>query len=342
MTKRALITGVMGQDGSFLAEFLLSKGYQVFGFCRSNTSSNFFSPVSALEQIEMIEGDLTNISSVETAIKKARPDEVYNLASQSLPALSWDHVGMTIQTNCIGASNIFESIRIIAPNAKIYQASSSEMFGESNDLAHDEEGGFYPKNPYAATKIFAHHLAKIYRDSYGLFIANGILFNHESERRPLRFVTQKVAYGAACAALGLENSPDFNDDGVPIFNNNTLPMGNLNIYRDWGFAGDYVEAMWLMLQQDKADDFVIATGQLHSIEDLCNFAFGYVGKDWRDYVISKSDFVRPSDAAKSQASIAKAQKILGWQPQLNFKDLIERMVEFQINYIENKIKQTKS
>jgi GDPmannose 4,6-dehydratase len=211
------------------------------------------------------------------------------------------------------------------------------MFGESDDLAHHENSPFNPKNPYAATKVCSHQIAKIYRESYGLFIASGILFNHESERRPLRFVTQKVAYGAACASLGLINSPDLTENGTPIFVNNTLPMGNLEIYRDWGFAGDYVEAMWLMLQQDEPDDFIIATGELHSIQDLCYTAFACAGKDWRDYVVNDPEFTRPSDATKSHASIVKARDQLGWRPRLCFKSLVERMVVAQINSLRDKL-----
>jgi len=335
--KRAMITGVFGQDGSFLAEFLVRNGYEVFGLCRNNSGLQPLRHIPIYNHINLIHCDLLDRELLNKIIGDLSPHEIYNLASQSLPSLSWADPKQTIEPNCIGAVNIFEAVRAYSPETRVYQASSSEMFGESEELAHDENSVFNPKNPYAATKVFSHQMAKIYREAYGLFIANGILFNHESERRPFHFVTQKVAYGAACASLGLTNSPDLTEDGVPIFVNNTLPMGNLEIYRDWGFAGDYVEAMQLMLQQDEPDDFIIATGELHSIGDLCQTAFACAGKDWRDYVVNDSKFTRPSDATKSHASISKAKNQLGWSPRLRFGGLVERMVVAQINRLKDKL-----
>ena len=337
MKKTALITGVCGQDGSFLAEFLARKGYHVMGIARDLSQSDMTNILHKIEGLELIEGSITDAAFIRKVIKKSEPEEIYNLASQSLPSISWIKAPETIEANCIGAANIFEAVRQFSADTRVYQASSSEMFGENGHAKCDESSPFYPNNPYAASKVFSHNLATIYRQAYGLFVANGILFNHESERRSLRFVVPKVAYGAACAQLGVINSPDLNDDGKPIFKDEKLPMGNLNISRDWGFAGDYVEAMWLMLQKSEAEDFVIATGELHSIRDLCKVAFGYVGKNWQDYVTTNSDFVRPADSVQTRACNEKAKRALSWRPKLKFNELVSRMVDAQLNALEVKL-----
>ncbi|MBA3536837.1 MAG: GDP-mannose 4,6-dehydratase [Tatlockia sp.] len=325
---RALITGISGQDGHFLAKLLLEKGYEVLGFARSN---HFLENQSAnlLANLSLIYGDMADEADITAAIQASKPDEIYNLASQSRPGESWNQAAKTLCINGLGAVHLFEAVRIICPQTKIYHASSSEMFGQTRISPQNEETPFNPTNPYAASKVYAHQMVRIYRESYGLFIASGILFNHESERRPLHFVTQKIAYGAACAALGILNSPDKNERGYPIVAEGKLALGNFEIARDWGYAPDYVQAMWLILQQNEPDDFVIGTGQLHTLRELCEVAYRYVDKDWRDHVISDAALVRPLETTQTVADISKASRILGWKPSVEFEEMIKKMVQVQ-------------
>ena len=332
--KRALITGITGQDASFLAEILLSKDYRVFGLAkkeswyRPNSSSHLSS------KIEILFGDISEGVDIASALQKSRPDEIYNLASQSRPGESWSKSAETLLVNGLAALHLFESVRHICPKAHVYQASSSEMFGRITQSPQNEETPFNPLNPYAAAKVYAHHMARIYRESYGLYIATGILFNHESERRPLHFVTQKVAYGAACAALGIDDSPDLNEMGRPIVSKGCLALGNIEVARDWGYAGDFVRAMWLILQQKKPDDFVIGTGQLHTIRELCETAYRFVGKDWRDAVVVDPSLIRPLESVQTLADPTKAKIQLGWTPTFGFDTMVEKMVDYQIHRLE--------
>lgn len=339
MAKVALITGITGQDGSYLAELLLEKNYQVIGMGRKNAiiqSSN----ISHLHgQIEFAYGDLVNNTSLYAAIQKFQPDEVYNLAAQSHPGESWNLAIETGETTGLGAHRLFDAVRQIKPKCRIYQASSSEMYGEILQTPQNEETPFNPINPYAAAKLYAHNIAKIYRKSYDMFISCGILFNHESPRRGLHFITQKVAYGAACIKLGIMNSPALNEQGEPIVKNGKLSLGNLEARRDWGFAGDYVEAIWLMLQQPVSDDFVIGTGKTHTIKQLCEQAFSFVDLNWQDHITTDSRFVRLAETGATIADASKAKNILGWQPKTSFKQLVANMVQHNINKLvkENKL-----
>lgn len=324
--KRALITGITGQDGSFLAELLLEKGYQVFGLARRES---WYRPNNASHlagKVDILSGDVSEGVDIVSALHDARPDEVYNLASQSRPGESWARAPETLQVNGLAAIRLFEAVRHNFPLCRVYHASSSEMFGQASVSPQNEQTPFNPVNPYAAAKVYAHQMVRIYRESYGLYIASGILFNHESERRPLHFLTQKVAYGAACAALEIANSPDMNEVGKPIVENGKLALGNLAIARDWGYAGDFVRAMWLILQQERADDFVIGTGQLHTLQELCEIAYHSVGKDWKVSVFSDPAFVRPMESGQTLADPSKAHKQLGWQPTVSFEEMVKTMV----------------
>lgn len=328
--KKALITGVTGQDGSYLAEFLLKKGYDVAGIVRktSNMAYPNISPIQ--EDLRLIQSDLLDPISLREAIQAVRPDEVYNLASQSHPAESFKQPIHTAEITAIGAHRVLDATYDVVPKAKFYQASSSEMYGWVREIPQSEETPFNPANPYAAAKLYAHSMTKIYRASYGLFAVSGILFNHESPRRHLGFVTQKVTYAAACAKLGIKNSEHLNEEGEPIVKAGKVGLGNLEAKRDWGFAGDYVEAMWLMMQQPKPDDFVIGTGETHTIQELCAEAFGYAGENWKDHVYVDKRFVRPTETGPLVADPRKAKKILGWAPKTSFKELVHLMVDAHI------------
>jgi GDPmannose 4,6-dehydratase len=328
--KRALITGVTGQDGSFLAELLLEKGYQVFGLARRESWHRPNSASHLIGRIEVLLGDMSEGVDIASAIQVAKPDEIYNLASQSRPDESWARAPETLLVNGLGAIRLFETVRHSCPACRVYHASSSEMFGQVSIAPQNEQTPFNPVNPYAATKVYAHQMVKIYRESYGLYIASGLLFNHESERRPLHFLTQKVAYGAACAALGISESPAINEMGRPIVQQGKLALGSLEIARDWGYAGDFVSAMWLMLQQRRPDDFVIGTGQLHTLKELCETAYRYVGKDWRESVVSDPTLVRPLESGQTLADPSKARKHLGWEPRVGFEQMVKKMVAAQI------------
>lgn len=332
--KRALITGITGQDGSFLAEMLLEKGYRVFGLARRDS---WFKPNCASHlagRVEILFGDMSEGIDIASAVKDAQPDEIYNLASQSRPGESWARAPETLLVNGLGAIRLFEAVRHHRPQSRVYHASSSEMFGLASVSPQNEQTPFNPMNPYAAAKVYAHQMVRIYRGSYGLYIASGLLFNHESERRPLHFLTQKVAHGAACAALGIANSPDLNEMGRPIVQDGKLALGNLEIARDWGYAGDFVRAMWLMLQKDEPDDFVIGTGKLHSLRELCKTAFDCVDKDWRESVVSDPALVRPLESGQTLADPSKARKELDWQPTVSFGEMVERMVAAQVQRLK--------
>ncbi|OGM87181.1 GDP-mannose 4,6-dehydratase [Candidatus Woesebacteria bacterium RIFOXYD1_FULL_40_21] len=328
--KVALITGVTGQDGSYLAELLLSKGYKVFGLVRK--TSHFLYPNIAHIQhgLNLIYADLLDPVSLTAAVKFAKPDEVYNLASQSAPGESFKQPIHTAEITAIGAHRILDAVKDICPKAKFYQASSSEMFGWVKEIPQNENTPFNPANPYAAAKLYAHNICQIYRKSYNMFVVCGILFNHESPRRGLGFVSQKVAYAAACAKLGIKNSEYLNEEGEPVVKNGKVGLGNLEAKRDWGFAGDFVEAMWMMLQQRKPEDFVIATGEIHTIKELCEVAYKYVGLNWKKHVVVDKRFVRPTETGPLVGDYSKAKKKLGWKPKVNFEKLVAMLVDANI------------
>ena len=334
MSKKALITGITGQDGSYLAEFLLQKGYDVFGIVRK--TSHFLHPNIAHIQhnLKLIYADLLDPVSIDLTLREVQPDEVYNLASQSAPSESFKQPIHTAEITGIGAHRVFEAIRKACPGARCYQASSSEMFGWVKEIPQSEETPFNPANPYAAAKLYAHNISRIYRKSYEMFISNGILFNHESPRRGLGFVTQKVTYAAACAKLGIRESKFLNESGDPIFKDGKVALGNLDATRDWGFSGDYVEAMWLMIQHQEPDDFVVATGKPYSIKNLCEMAFGYVGLDWEKFVIVDPRFIRPTETGPLVGNFSKAKKALGWEPKMQFSDLVALLVDAHISRLQ--------
>lgn len=310
--KRALITGITGQDGSYLAELLLSKGYKVFGL-RRRTSIPIMENIEHIkEQVTYLEGDLLDLSSLIRAMELAEPDEVYNLAAQSFVGTSWGQPILTGQSTAIGVTNMLEAVRLVKPNARFYQASSSEIFGKVVETPQRETTPFYPRSPYGVAKLYGHWITVNYRESFNMFACSGILFNHESPRRGVEFVTRKVTDAVALIKLGKQNE---------------LRLGNLDSRRDWGFAGDYVKAMWLMLQQEKADDFVISTGETHSIQELVEVAFEHVGLNWRDYVVVDPKFVRPAEVDLLLGDCTKAKEKLGWEPEVDFKQLITMMVE---------------
>jgi len=325
--KKALITGITGQDGSYLAEFLLKKGYEVSGLVRKTSNLEYQNISRIQNELILIQSDLLDPISIREALQKIKPDEVYNLASQSHPAESFKQPIHTAEITAIGAHRVLDATLDVVPKSKFYQASSSEMYGWVREIPQNEETPFNPANPYAASKLYAHAMTKIYRKSYNMFACNGILFNHESPRRHLGFVTQKVTYAAACAKLGLKNSEHLNEEGEPIVKNGKVGLGNLEAKRDWGFAGDYVEAMWLMMQQATPDDFVIGTGETHTIQELCEEAFEYVGLNWKDHTYIDKRFVRPTETGPLVANPEKAKKVLGWVPKTTFKDLVHLMVD---------------
>jgi len=334
MTKKtALITGITGQDGSYLAELLLEKNYQVVGLCRNHLTTAPQNLNHLEGKLHYAFGDLSYPASIYTIIKEIEPDEVYNLASQSYPGHSWNLALETMQTNGICAHRLFDTLRQLKPDCRIYQASSSEMFGETIESPQSESTPFNPINPYAAAKLYAHNIAKIYRKSYNMFISCGILFNHESPRRGMHFITQKVTYAAACIKLGIKNSPLMNEKGNPIVQNNKLSLGNLEAKRDWGFAGDYVRAMWLMLQHETPDDFIIGTGKIKTIRELCKTAFSYVGLDWQNYVIVDNQLARPVETGPTLANAEKAQRLLNWNPSKTFDELIAEMIDYHLQHL---------
>ncbi|MCG3170457.1 MAG: GDP-mannose 4,6-dehydratase [Pseudomonadales bacterium] len=330
MVKRALITGITGQDGSYLAEHLLERGYTVFGMTRRESWFRHHNASHLAGRIEVLFGDMTEGVDIAAAVQDARPDEIYNLASQSRPGESWARAPETLLINGLAAIRLFEAVRHACPAARVYHASSSEMFGLAEQVPQNERTPFNPQNPYAAAKVYAHQMARIYRESYGLFIATGILFNHESERRPLHFVTQKIACGAACAALGIVESPDLNERGRPLVEHGKLALGNLSVARDWGHARDFVRAMWLILQQPRAEDFVVGTGVVHTLADLCRVAYAHVGCDWHAHVVSDPALVRPLETGRTVADPRRAREQLGWVPAIDFETMVRGMVDAQV------------
>jgi len=322
--KRALITGIAGQDGSYLAELLLEKGYEVFGLVRGLSAENNWRIKHLLDKIHIIYGDITDRASLINAIEVSKPDEVYNLAGQSFVKTSWEQPILTKEINDLGTEKLLSAIRAIKPDARIYQASSSAMFGKSNVGGIQDEGvGFHPTNPYAISKLSAHWTAVNYRESYDMFICCGIMFNHESPRRGVEAVARKIADGVARIKLGLSDE---------------ICLGNLDAKRDFGYAKDYVEAMWMMLQQDEPEDFVIATGELHSIKDFLGAAFGVVGiSDWEKYVKQDERYMRPVDVLSIKGNPKKINEKLGWKPKVSFEELVKIMVEEDIKRLKKKI-----
>ena len=312
MAKRALITGITGQDGSYLAELLLEKGYEVFGVVRRLSAPNGWRIDHLGDRITLCPGDLLDQLSIIRLLDKHQPDEFYNLAAMSFVPASWDTPLLTGEFNSQGVTRVLDAIRTVNPKVKFYQASSSEMFGKVREIPQTENTPFYPRSPYGVSKVFGHYITVNYRESYDLFAVSGILFNHESPRRGLEFVTRKVSDGVARIKLGLADS---------------LALGNLDAQRDWGFAGDYVRAMWLMLQQPTADDYVIATGVSHSVRDLVEVAFARVGLDWKKYVKTDPKFFRPAEVDHLIGDPAKARKMLGWEQKVDFTQLVEMMVD---------------
>lgn len=308
----ALITGITGQDGSYLAEFLLERGYQVVGMARRSSTVTFERIRKIQDDITLVQGDLHDQSSLVDLIEHYRPDEVYNLAAQSFVPVSWNQPVLTGEVTALGVTRLLEAIRLVNPQARLYQASSSEVFGKVVEVPQSETTPFYPRSPYGVAKVYAHWITVNYRESYNLFAVSGILFNHESPRRGLEFVTRKITHGAARIKLGLAKE---------------LRLGNLEARRDWGFAGDYVEAMWKMLQGDRPEDYVIGTGITHSVREFCEMAFSHLGLDYCDYVIQDPRFYRPAEVDLLVANPAKANEILGWKPKVTFEELIYRMVE---------------
>jgi GDPmannose 4,6-dehydratase len=310
--KKALVTGITGQDGSYLAEFLLEKGYQVIGMVRRTSTINFDRIKHIQDRLVLVQGDLLDQTSLVDSMKEHQPDEIYNLAAQSFVPTSWKQPVLTGEFTALGVTRMLEAMRMVIPEARFYQASSSEMFGKVREVPQNEHTPFYPRSPYGVAKVYGHWLTVNYRESYGLFACSGILFNHESPRRGLEFVTHKVTHGAARIHLGLAED---------------LPMGNLEAERDWGFAGDYVKAMWLMLQQDEPEDFVVATGKPHSVRQLLEITFGLLDLDYRDYVRVDQEFIRPTDVDQLVGDATKAREKLGWRPEVTFEELIEMMVD---------------
>ncbi len=324
--KKALITGITGQDGSYLAEFLLKKNYKVFGLLRRSSSHNMERLISISDRIEFINGDLTDLSSLISALEISRPDEIYNLGAQSFVKSSWSQPLFTSDVTGLGVTRLLEAVKFAAPKAKVYQASSSEMFGKVQAIPQKEDTPFYPRSPYGVAKMYGHWSAINYRESYDMFVVSGILFNHESPRRGLEFVTRKITDGVAKISLGLSSE---------------LRLGNLEAKRDWGFAGDYVEAMWLMLQNEIPKDYVISTGETHTVQEFCQLAFGRVGLDWEKYVVIDPQFYRPAEVDLLVGDSSLAKKELKWEPKTSFTKLVEMMVDSDVQNLsqhQDKIK----
>jgi len=318
MSKRAIITGITGQDGSYLAELLLSKGYDVVGVVRRASAPNLWRIQHIVDRIRLRPADLLDQLSLIRLVDEERPDELYNLAAMSFVPASWDQPMLTGEFNAQGVTRVLEAIRQVNPKVRLYQASSSEMFGKVREVPQNELTPFYPRSPYGVSKVFAHYITVNYRESYDLYAVSGMLFNHESPRRGLEFVTRKVTDGVARIKAGLAD---------------TLALGNLDAHRDWGFAGDYVQAMWLMLQQDRADDYIIATGVSHSVRDLVEVAFGHVGLDWRRHVRLDPKLIRPAEVEHLIGDSTKARTQLGWQPTVDFGGLIRMMVDADLERV---------
>jgi GDPmannose 4,6-dehydratase len=312
MAKRALITGITGQDGSYLAELLLDQGYEVFGLTRRLSADNYWRIEHIRDRVTLIPGDLLDQLSLIRVLERVKPRELYNLAAMSFVPASWDQPMLTGEFNSQGVTRVLEAVRVVDASIRIYQASSSEMFGKVREVPQRESTPFYPRSPYGVSKVFAHYITVNYRESYDLFATSGILFNHESPRRGLEFVTRKVTHGVARIKLGLDTQ---------------LSLGNLDAHRDWGFAGDYVRAMWLMLQQDSPDDYVVATGQAHSVRELVEIAFGHAGLDWQEHVRLDPALRRPAEVDHLIGDASRARATLGWAPSVDFRGLVTMMVD---------------
>ncbi len=320
MAQRVLITGITGQDGSYLAEFLLRQGYEVVGMIRRSSTVNFERIAHIQDRITLVAGDLLDEVSMINLLRDQRPQEVYNLAAQSFVQTSWGQPVLTGETTALGVTRMLDAIRIVDPEIRFYQASSSEMFGKVQEVPQREGTSFYPRSPYGVAKVYGHWITVNYRESYGLHASSGILFNHESPRRGLEFVTRKITYGAARIRAGLEK---------------VLALGNLDAQRDWGYAPDYVRAMWLMLGQDQPGDYVVATGETHSVRDLCQLAFAHAGLDYRDHVVVDERFRRPAEVDLLVGDASKAAAVLGWQREVDFAGLVAAMVESDIKLVEH-------
>ena len=315
MAKRALITGITGQDGSYLAELLLDQGYEVYGLTRRLSATNYWRIEHLTDRLTILPGDLLDQLSLIRVLERVKPQELYNLAAMSFVPASWDQPMLTGEFNSQGVTRVLEAVRVVDPSIRVYQASSSEMFGKVREVPQTELTPFYPRSPYGVSKVFAHYITVNYRESYNMFAVSGILFNHESPRRGLEFVTRKVTDGVARIKLGLARE---------------LRLGNLDAHRDWGFAGDYVRAMWLMLQQDAADDYVVATGESHSVRELVEVAFQHVGLDWQKHVTLDPAFLRPAEVDLLVGNPAKAKNVLGWSPTVSFEQLVRMMVDADV------------
>ena len=320
---KALITGITGQDGSYLAEALLHKGYEVVGMVRRSSTVNYERIAHIQGSIEFVNGDLLDQVSLIDAIKIHEPDEIYNLAAQSFVQTSFGQPVLTGETTALSVTRMLDAIRIVDPKIRFYQASSSEMFGKVAEVPQTESTPFYPRSPYGVAKVYGHWITVNYRESYNLHASSGRLFNHESPRRGLEFVTRKISYGAASIKLGLEEK---------------LSLGNLDAKRDWGFAGDYVEAMWMMLQQEEPDDYVICSGMTHSVREFCDLAFNHLGLNYQDHVVVDEQFFRPAEVDLLVGDYGKAKKVLAWEPSTSFKDLVTMMVEADLALLEGRLK----
>ena len=319
--KKALITGITGQDGSYLADFLLEKGYKVFGVIRRSSVEKFERIEHIRDKVELVQGDLNDQNSLITALRESQPDEVYNLGAQSFVPTSWNQPILTGELTGLGVTRVLEAIRVVNPKIKFYQASSSEMFGKVKEVPQSEKTPFHPRSPYGVAKVYGHYITVNYRESYDIFACSGILFNHESPRRGMEFVTRKVTDGAVKIKLGMMDK---------------LGLGNLEAKRDWGFAGDYVEAMWRMMQQEKPDDFVIGTGETHSVRELVKVAFDCVGLNYEDYVFEDPKFKRPAEVDLLIADPFKAKDVLGWEPKVKFEELVKMMVDSDMERLKGK------
>ncbi len=320
MAKRALITGITGQDGSYLAEFLLGQGYEVVGMIRRSSTLNFERIAHIQDRLTLVAGDLLDEVSMINLLREQRPQEVYNLAAQSFVQTSWGQPVLTGETTALGVTRMLDAIRIVDPEVRFYQASSSEMFGKVQAVPQQEATPFYPRSPYGVAKLYGHWITVNYRESYGLHASSGILFNHESPRRGLEFVTRKITYAVARIRAGLEQ---------------TLALGNLDAQRDWGYAPDYVRAMWLMLAQDEPGDYVVATGETHSVRELCQLAFACVGLEYRDHVVVDERFIRPAEVDLLVGDASKAVSTLGWQREIDFPGLVAAMVDSDVKLVEH-------
>jgi GDPmannose 4,6-dehydratase len=320
--KRALITGITGQDGSYLAELLLEKGYEVYGMVRRSSTENFDRIAHLTDRITLLQADLLDQSSLVEALEEARPNELYNLGAQSFVPTSWKQPVLTAEFTAVGVTRLLEAVRRVDPDIRFYQASSSEMFGKVREVPQNERTPFYPRSPYGVAKVYGHFITVNYRESYGLYAVSGILFNHESPRRGLEFVTRKISDRVARIKLGLADE---------------LRLGNLDAKRDWGFAGDYVEAMWLMLQASEPEDYVIATGKEHSVQEFADIAFAHADLDWKQYVKTDPEFLRPAEVDHLVGDATRAREKLGWKPRTSFRELGESMVEADLERLSRAV-----